>query len=109
MRRDSRTGSRSIDALRFVQRHVGALQQLFGSVPGLPFGAADRARGRRYRSQPVACGVAGALSPGEYRRIELVLTEPFLAAAPGQVACLLAGERVVGHGVIAEREIARAA
>ena len=63
----------------------------------------------RYRSEPVACRIAAALSPGEYRRIELVLTEPFLAAAPGQVACLLAGERVVGHGVIAEREIARAA
>jgi tRNA U34 2-thiouridine synthase MnmA/TrmU len=38
-----------------------------------------------------------------------MLTEPFLAAAPGQVACLLAGERVVGHGVITDKEIANAA
>ena len=63
----------------------------------------------RYRSDPVACTVSAGLAAGEYPRIELVLSEPFLAAAPGQVACLLAGDRVAGHGVIAERETAHAA
>jgi tRNA-specific 2-thiouridylase len=63
----------------------------------------------RYRSQPVACAVAGAPRAGRYPRIELVLKQPFLAAAPGQVACLLAGDRVVGHGVVADKEIANAA
>jgi tRNA U34 2-thiouridine synthase MnmA/TrmU len=38
-----------------------------------------------------------------------MLNEPFIAAAPGQVACLLSGDRVVGHGVIAHKEIANAA
>jgi tRNA U34 2-thiouridine synthase MnmA/TrmU len=38
-----------------------------------------------------------------------MLNEPFMAAAPGQVACLLSGDRVVGHGLIAHKEIANAA
>ena len=63
----------------------------------------------RYRSQPVACTVAGAPRAGRYPRIELMLEQAFLAAAPGQVACLLAGDRVVGHGVVADKEIAYAA
>jgi tRNA-specific 2-thiouridylase len=63
----------------------------------------------RYRSEPVSCTVASARESGEYPRIELVLAEPFLAAAPGQVACLLAGDLVVGHGLIADKEIANAA
>jgi tRNA-specific 2-thiouridylase len=63
----------------------------------------------RYRAEPVPCEVAGARQSGEYPRIGLMLTDPFLAAAPGQVACLLAGDLVVGHGLIADKEIANAA
>ena len=63
----------------------------------------------RYRSEPVTCRTATALSAGRYPRIVLMLEEPFFAAAPGQVACLLAGDRVVGHGLIADKEIANAA
>jgi tRNA U34 2-thiouridine synthase MnmA/TrmU len=63
----------------------------------------------RYRSEPVGCRVAGKLSAGSYPTIELMLDHPFLAAAPGQVACLMWGDRVVGHGVIAQKEIANAA
>ena len=63
----------------------------------------------RYRSEPVGCSVAAALSAGRYPRIALMLNEPFMAAAPGQVACLLSGDRVVGHGLIAHKEIANAA
>ncbi|MFL5896649.1 MAG: tRNA 2-thiouridine(34) synthase MnmA [Thermoleophilaceae bacterium] len=63
----------------------------------------------RYRSPAVGCRIRGRPSAGAYPTIELMLTEPFLAAAPGQVACLLAGDRVVGHGVIADKEIANAA
>ena len=63
----------------------------------------------RYRAEPVGCRIRGRRAAGRYPRIDLMLTEPFLAAAPGQVACLLAGDRVVGHGVIADKEIANAA
>src|SRR3954451_2910588 len=55
----------------------------------------------RYRSRPLPCSVTGE---GESLRIEL--EEPALAAAPGQLACLLSGDRVAGHGTIAEKAAA---
>jgi len=70
--------------------------------------AVDRVK-LRYRSEPIGCRIAMSLSAGPYRRIDVMLNEPFFAAAPGQVACLLSGERVVGHGVIADKELAHAA
>jgi tRNA-specific 2-thiouridylase len=63
----------------------------------------------RYRSEPVPCKTPATLPAGRYPRIEIMLNEPFMAAAPGQVACLMSGDRVVGHGVIAPKEIADAA
>jgi tRNA-uridine 2-sulfurtransferase len=51
----------------------------------------------RYRSAPVACRVAGPVDNG---RLELELAEPVAGAAPGQAACLLAGDVVVGWGWI---------
>jgi tRNA-specific 2-thiouridylase len=63
----------------------------------------------RYRSEAVGCSVPAAHPAGRYPRIALMLNEPFMAAAPGQVACLLSGDRVVGHGLIAHKEIANAA
>jgi tRNA-specific 2-thiouridylase len=70
--------------------------------------AVDRVK-LRYRSDAVACTLTSPLSAGRYPRLALMLNEPFMATAPGQVACLLAGDRVVGHGVIATKEIAHAA
>jgi tRNA-specific 2-thiouridylase len=63
----------------------------------------------RYRSNPVACKLPAALPAGQYPRIEIMLNEPFTAAAPGQVACFMSGDRVVGHGLIAAEEVAHAA
>jgi tRNA-specific 2-thiouridylase len=37
---------------------------------------------------------------GEGRALELELGEPFLGAAPGQTACLLRGDVVVGTATI---------
>jgi tRNA-uridine 2-sulfurtransferase len=51
----------------------------------------------RYRSAPIACRVAGAVEGG---RLELELAEPVAGAAPGQAACLLAGDVIVGWGWI---------
>jgi tRNA-specific 2-thiouridylase len=54
----------------------------------------------RYRSKPVACRVAGDVSPGNHRRLQLELADPVDGAAPGQTACLLRGDVVVGWGTI---------
>ena len=51
----------------------------------------------RYRSKPLPCTVAE-----EGRgRLTLHLGEPCDGAAPGQTACLYAGDVVVGYGTIA--------
>ena len=50
----------------------------------------------RYRSEPVPCRLAGS---GD--RVEITLHEPAAGVAPGQTACLMNGDRVVGHGTIA--------
>lgn len=54
----------------------------------------------RYRQRPVGCTIEGHLQPGTYRRLAVRLHQPDYAVAPGQVACLLEGEKVVGWGII---------
>jgi tRNA-specific 2-thiouridylase len=54
----------------------------------------------RYRSRAVPCRVAGAAAPGTHGRLALELAEPVDGAAPGQTACLLAGDVVVGWATI---------
>ena len=55
----------------------------------------------RYRSKPLHCRIAGSPPAGRHRRLEVRLDEPVEGAAPGQVACLMVGELVVGHATIA--------
>jgi tRNA-specific 2-thiouridylase len=54
----------------------------------------------RYRSRAVPCRVAGDPAAGTHRRLELELADPVDGAAPGQTACLLKGDVVVGYGTI---------
>jgi tRNA-specific 2-thiouridylase len=51
----------------------------------------------RYHSPTRGCTV----EPGAGGEATLELDEPFAGAAPGQVACLMDGDLVVGHGTIA--------
>ena len=51
----------------------------------------------RYRTPPLGCRAEA----GEDGTLRLALDEPVDGAAPGQIACLLRGDVVVGHGVIA--------
>jgi tRNA-specific 2-thiouridylase len=51
----------------------------------------------RYRSKAIPCRVAAEHGRG---RLELELLEPVDGAAPGQTACLLRGDVVVGWGTI---------
>jgi tRNA-specific 2-thiouridylase len=53
----------------------------------------------RYRSQPVACTVDAA--PGDHAELTLWLGQPAHGVAPGQTACLMDGEAIVGHATIA--------
>jgi tRNA-specific 2-thiouridylase len=57
----------------------------------------------RYRSQPVPCRVSSAAGAGTHRHLELELGEDVEGAAPGQTACLLRGDVVVGWATIAQR------
>jgi tRNA-specific 2-thiouridylase len=54
----------------------------------------------RYHSLAVPCRVAGEPGPGAHRQLELELQEPFYGAAPGQSACLLRGDVIVGWATI---------
>jgi tRNA-specific 2-thiouridylase len=52
----------------------------------------------RYRSRPIGCLVEAAA--GHHRELRLALDEPAFGVAPGQTACLMSGELVVGHATI---------
>jgi len=55
----------------------------------------------RYRSKPLPATLSGTPAAGRHRALELDLAEPADAAVPGQLACLMGGERVIGWGTIA--------
>jgi tRNA-uridine 2-sulfurtransferase len=54
----------------------------------------------RYRQQPLTARVAGDAGEGRHRSLSLQLSEPVDGAAPGQLACLMDGDVVVGWGTI---------
>jgi tRNA-uridine 2-sulfurtransferase len=103
--KDSKTGTVTVgprEALTTTSLLVEAVQLHRDSAQ------VDRVK-LRYRGNPVACTLPDNLPAGEYPRIAVMLNEPFMAAAPGQVACFMSGDRVVGHGLIAARELSHAA
>jgi tRNA-uridine 2-sulfurtransferase len=51
----------------------------------------------RYRTKPLACRVRAR----EGDTLAVTLAEPVDGAAPGQLACLMRGDAIVGHGTIA--------
>ena len=59
-------------------------------------GVRVRAHGRRF-----ACRLPGDVHAGRHPRVAIELDEPAERTAPGQLACLYAGDLVVGHGTIA--------
>jgi tRNA-specific 2-thiouridylase len=58
-------------------------------------GVRVRAHGRRF-----PCRVAGEPDAGSHERLAVELVEAAERTAPGQIACLYAGDLVVGHGTI---------
>jgi tRNA-specific 2-thiouridylase len=53
----------------------------------------------RYRSEPLPCRVSAPA--GGHTALDVALEEDALGVAPGQTACLMDGDLVVGHGTIA--------
>ena len=58
-------------------------------------GVRVRSHGRR-----LACRLSGEPSAGHHVRVRLELEQPVERTAPGQIACMYAGDVVVGHGTI---------
>ncbi len=55
----------------------------------------------RYRGSRMPCRVEGSPCAGGHERLEVRMLEQIERTAPGQVACLYAGDVIVGHGTIA--------
>ncbi|MCW3020665.1 MAG: tRNA(5-methylaminomethyl-2-thiouridylate)-methyl transferase, partial [Solirubrobacterales bacterium] len=55
----------------------------------------------RAHGQTFACRLAGDLDNGSHALVVVELDQAFERTAPGQIACLYAGEMVVGYGTIA--------
>ncbi|GAC1412923.1 MAG: hypothetical protein NVSMB49_29370 [Ktedonobacteraceae bacterium] len=55
----------------------------------------------RDRTPALRCRLATTPRPGRPAEAALALLEDFAGAAPGQLACLMAGELIVGHATIA--------
>jgi tRNA-uridine 2-sulfurtransferase len=55
----------------------------------------------RYRSRPLTASLPGAPPAGRHRTMRIDLSEPAEGPAPGQLACLMDGELVIGWGTIA--------
>ena len=61
----------------------------------------------RYRGQRLPCKVEGQPPAGIHARLELDMLAQVERTAPGQVACLYAGDVIVGHGTIVLGDDAR--
>jgi tRNA-specific 2-thiouridylase len=54
----------------------------------------------RYRGRRMPCRVEGVWAAGRHEWLELSMEDAIERTAPGQVACLYAGDVIVGHGTI---------
>jgi tRNA-specific 2-thiouridylase len=82
------------DAL--LAREVTVREATLHRDGGCVDGVRVRSHGRRF-----ACRVPGELAAGRHARLVVELEEPAERTAPGQIACLYAGDVVVGVGTIA--------
>jgi tRNA-uridine 2-sulfurtransferase len=55
----------------------------------------------RYRGARLPCRLAERPRAGSHSSVDVELIEPAERTAPGQIACLYAGDLIVGHGTIA--------
>jgi tRNA-specific 2-thiouridylase len=77
---------------------------LSGATLHRPAAEVDRVK-LRYRSAPIPCRVTSAAPAGRHGRLELELGDEVHGVAPGQTACLLRRDEVVGWATIRDAEI----
>jgi tRNA-specific 2-thiouridylase len=94
--KDARSGQVTVGPAAALRRAEVPIRSARLHRPGA---RVDRVK-LRYRQTPVAARVAGAPAEGRHRRLDLALDEEVDSAAPGQLACLMDGELVVGWGTI---------
>jgi tRNA-uridine 2-sulfurtransferase len=93
--RDSRVTVGPKEALATTRVHLTGARLL------RPGDRVDRVK-LRYRSEPIRCSVYGGPDAGQHAHLELRLQRPVDGAAPGQTACLMCRDSVVGWAMIAE-------
>ena len=96
---DAPTNTVTVGTRSELETHSVTLRDAVLHRPGAEV---DRVK-LRYRTLPLSCRIAGDPGRGRHERLELALDEPVLGAAPGQLACLMTGELVVGHATITRR------
>ena len=92
-------GPRGALATRRVRLGGGELHRPGGRVDGVKL---------RYRSRVARCRLEGDPPAGRHERLTLALEQPVHGVAPGQTACLLEGECVVGWATIEGAHVAAA-
>ena len=98
LHKDARSGRVTVgprEALATTRVHIQPARLL------RPGAKVDRVK-LRYRSAPVRCRVQGDPPAGEHDRLVIELDTPVDGAAPGQTACLMWNESVVGWGTITQ-------
>lgn len=61
----------------------------------------------RYRGQRMPCRVESSAQAGVHEHLQVEMLQQVERTAPGQVACLYAGDVIVGHGTVAPAADAR--
>ena len=85
---------------------VGSRAQLQTDRVAIRAARLHRAGGRvdrvklRYRQRPLSARLIGEPAAGRHRSLAIALDDPVDGAAPGQLACLMDGDLVVGWGTI---------
>jgi tRNA-specific 2-thiouridylase len=79
-----------------LAREIGVRDVTLHRHGGCVDGVRVRSHGRTF-----PCRLSSELDSGRHTRVQVELAEPAERTAPGQLACLYAGELLVGHGTIA--------
>jgi tRNA-specific 2-thiouridylase len=93
---DTRTNTVTVGPRReLVARAVAVREVTLHRHGACVDGVRVRSHGRR-----LACRLAQGLAAGRHARVSVELDQPAERTAPGQLACLYAGELIVGYGTV---------
>jgi tRNA-specific 2-thiouridylase len=96
LRTDPRANTVTVGPREDLLTRTVAVRDLTLRRPGVRVDAIKvRSRGRRH-----PCRLAADPGPGRHDGVEVQLQEPIERTAPGQIACLYAGDVILGYGTI---------